>query len=86
MVNIVRSGSSDTFLGPRANKLLTFHDEQVDLIALPRERTTVMRPCGQKTIDVASIHVFRIALVYALYKQRPPMDGKSLNPKRQIAE
>jgi hypothetical protein len=40
-----------------------------------------MRPCGQKTINIASIHVFRIALIYALYKQRPAMDRKSLDPE-----
>jgi hypothetical protein len=52
VVEIVVDRATQRFAGPRGLEAPTFHQKQVDLIALPSQRPSVVGAIGQQRVDV----------------------------------
>ena len=65
MIEIILIGSQQNLLRPRAGESHAFHQQYLDLVALPCQRTPIVGTSRQQKVNVAAIGQ-RLTLIFAL--------------------
>jgi hypothetical protein len=81
VVEVVGDALGNGLLSPEAGKGGALHDQDIDLVALPGQRATVIRAGSEQAVDVAPV-----VFAHSATEQTPLMDTKRFNPERHLAE
>lgn len=86
VVQVVMAMETDGPLGPGTYELFAFHEQEVDVVAFPREGAAVVRAGAEKGVDLTAVDAAATALVDMLGEQAPLVDAQGFYPDGHFSE
>ena len=84
MIEIIGAVLGEGFLRPWAGEGHALQQQQIDLVALPGQRSAIVGAGGQQAIDCST--VIAVDGLHGLAQQTPLMQTERLNPERHLTE